>query len=150
MAKQLCEKCKGDGIVGQGDKPWLKEGFNETCKECVGTGKTGTDDEQEVAPEDTTGPVEPTEGTVNAPDTTEDTTAPVTDEPKKNDGSESLDNEIPPFDMTPKSYRILGEIIPTDEDGTPQAQLEIGSIHEFPVGLASAWVEKGLVEEVTE
>ena len=34
-----CENCKGDGIVGVGTEPWLKNGDNSTCKVCTGTGK---------------------------------------------------------------------------------------------------------------
>lgn len=34
-----CKNCLGDGIVGVGDKPWLKEGPQSTCTVCSGTGQ---------------------------------------------------------------------------------------------------------------
>lgn len=34
-----CSNCHGQGLVGQGDSPWLLEGAKETCKMCSGTGK---------------------------------------------------------------------------------------------------------------
>lgn len=38
-----CANCHGDGIVGQGEQPWLKQGHTETCKVCNGTGKAEAD-----------------------------------------------------------------------------------------------------------
>lgn len=34
-----CENCHGEGLVGQGEKPWLRQGHIDTCKICNGTGK---------------------------------------------------------------------------------------------------------------
>lgn len=34
-----CQKCQGDGLVGQGDSPWKKEGKVTTCPDCSGTGR---------------------------------------------------------------------------------------------------------------
>lgn len=46
----LCTNCNGEGLVGQGDKPWLKQGKLETCTACKGTGKI-SDEAGEQAPE---------------------------------------------------------------------------------------------------
>lgn len=37
-----CENCHGEGLVGQGEKPWLRQGHIDTCKICNGTGKVET------------------------------------------------------------------------------------------------------------
>lgn len=42
-----CKNCLGDGIVGAGDQPWLKQGAQSTCAVCGGTGKIA----EEVATE---------------------------------------------------------------------------------------------------
>ena len=34
-----CENCKGDGLVGAGEQPWLRQGRLERCTKCGGTGK---------------------------------------------------------------------------------------------------------------
>ena len=46
-----CTNCNGEGIVGNGDKPWLKEGALSTCPVCKGTGTLidETQDMPEVA-----------------------------------------------------------------------------------------------------
>lgn len=52
-----CEKCKGKGLVGNGDQPWLLQGHVITCPVCSGTGKQP----EAVAPEaqtETAAPVE--------------------------------------------------------------------------------------------
>jgi len=36
---KTCTNCNGDGIVGSGDQPWLKQGHLVGCKACGGTGK---------------------------------------------------------------------------------------------------------------
>lgn len=33
-----CENCVGEGLVGQGPEPWLRQGHIETCPVCLGTG----------------------------------------------------------------------------------------------------------------
>ena len=33
-----CDVCKGNGLIGQGDQPWLRQGTLEVCKTCSGTG----------------------------------------------------------------------------------------------------------------
>ena len=48
-----CEKCRGDGLVGAGEQPWLKQGAISTCPECSGKGQLA-----DVTPEV---PVESTE-----------------------------------------------------------------------------------------
>lgn len=42
-----CTTCRGGGLIGSGDQPWLKLGAVVTCKECGGTGQIG---EVESAP----------------------------------------------------------------------------------------------------
>lgn len=50
-----------------------------------------------------------------------------------------------------KKYRIIGEIFPVDQDGNQQeTPLEIDSVGEYPVEVASGWVELGLAEEIEE
>lgn len=36
---KTCDVCKGDGLVGVGENPHLKEGPVSTCVPCSGTGK---------------------------------------------------------------------------------------------------------------
>lgn len=38
-----CKKCVGDGLIGAGEFPHLKQGRVETCDMCGGTGKTVTE-----------------------------------------------------------------------------------------------------------
>ncbi len=33
-----CDNCKGKGLVGNGETPWMMQGAIETCKACTGTG----------------------------------------------------------------------------------------------------------------
>lgn len=35
----ICTNCNGEGLVGQGDQPWLKQGHIQTCGKCDGTGQ---------------------------------------------------------------------------------------------------------------
>lgn len=35
----ICQKCAGDGLVGNGPSPHLKEGHITTCPDCLGTGQ---------------------------------------------------------------------------------------------------------------
>ncbi|MES2216633.1 MAG: hypothetical protein V4481_05060 [Patescibacteria group bacterium] len=46
-----CTNCHGEGLVGAGDKPWLKQGPIGTCKPCSGSGKIADAVEPEAAPE---------------------------------------------------------------------------------------------------
>ena len=39
-----CLNCQGNGVVGQGDRPWTREGKIETCKLCAGTGHITTEE----------------------------------------------------------------------------------------------------------
>ena len=34
-----CSNCKGGGLVGTGEQPWLRLGHLSTCTKCLGTGK---------------------------------------------------------------------------------------------------------------
>lgn len=36
---ETCKNCTGEGIVGMGDQPWLRQGHLHTCEVCGGTGK---------------------------------------------------------------------------------------------------------------
>ncbi len=47
-------------------------------------------------------------------------------------------------------YKVLGEIIPTNEVGDPQPALEIDSIQEVPTVVGEGWVADGLAERVEE
>lgn len=58
MNESMCPKCKGDGIIGAGERPWEKAGATGTCDMCGGTGKVdGSTVEQENQPANE--PVEP-------------------------------------------------------------------------------------------
>lgn len=53
--------------------------------------------------------------------------------------------------MELKKYKVLGNIVPLNEDGTEQeTALEIGSVQEVPVEVGEGWVKLGLAEEVAE
>lgn len=47
-------------------------------------------------------------------------------------------------------YKVLGEIIPTNENGDPQPALEVGSVQEVPTVVGEGWVAEGLAERVEE
>ncbi len=36
---KTCDKCNGDGLIGNGPNPHLKQGRIGTCDQCSGTGK---------------------------------------------------------------------------------------------------------------
>lgn len=72
---QKCTNCNGNGLVGNGDKPWLMQGSIKTCPVCTGTGKVNEDGTaylnkeqaatpQEEAPVDNSATSEPTGGIV--------------------------------------------------------------------------------------
>ena len=48
---KTCPNCAGDGLVGQGEQPWLRQGHIVKCAQCSGTGKVSDGTEPEVAPE---------------------------------------------------------------------------------------------------
>ena len=49
MEYVTCDLCRGDGLIGNGPEPHLKQGEVITCPKCKGTGKipTGTVQESE-------------------------------------------------------------------------------------------------------
>lgn len=50
-----CNNCLGDGVVGSGDQPWLKQGALRTCELCNGTGQIN-DAPQVIVPDPTQEP----------------------------------------------------------------------------------------------
>jgi DnaJ-class molecular chaperone len=36
---ETCKKCLGEGLIGAGDQPHLRQGKISTCLDCAGTGK---------------------------------------------------------------------------------------------------------------
>lgn len=62
MTTETCPKCKGDGIIGAGDRPWEKVGATSTCDLCNGTGVVdngeivATDAEKPVSDEEIKAP----------------------------------------------------------------------------------------------
>src|ERR1035437_1580611 len=46
-----CDICKGEGLVGAGPEPHLKQGEISTCTNCSGTGQVG-DETPEATPEE--------------------------------------------------------------------------------------------------
>lgn len=83
MTTTKCDNCNGEGIVGQGESPWLKQGHLEVCKKCTGTGKIEVPDEDET-------PVETpsNEDGLKEPDTTDQT-----------DGGEKKEADTAPVDQ---------------------------------------------------
>lgn len=53
MHTEPCKNCNGDGQVGNGDKPWLKQGHLHTCEKCQGTGKVPVVETEPEAPAET-------------------------------------------------------------------------------------------------
>lgn len=43
MEDTTCKNCRGEGLVGSGEQPWLRIGHVKTCPECSGTGKIQTE-----------------------------------------------------------------------------------------------------------
>lgn len=49
MDTNTCSNCRGEGLVGSGDQPWLRIGHLTTCKQCNGTGSSkGASDKEAV------------------------------------------------------------------------------------------------------
>lgn len=46
-----CSKCRGDGLVGNGDVPHDKVGRVETCDQCAGTGQATNQPNQIIEPQ---------------------------------------------------------------------------------------------------
>ena len=53
-----------------------------------------------------------------------------------------------PLDETIKSYRILGMVDYTDEQGNIVGQLKVGSVYQMPAYVGDLAVEEGRAEEV--
>lgn len=71
MNESMCPKCKGDGIIGAGERPWEKAGATGTCDMCGGTGKVdGSTVEQENQPVEPKAPADeqPTTPVINVGD----------------------------------------------------------------------------------
>lgn len=49
-----CPNCDGDGIVGSGETPHLKQGHIVTCTVCQGTGSVPVNSTAQEAPVDNT------------------------------------------------------------------------------------------------
>ena len=49
MEMETCPVCKGDGLIGNGSEPHLKQGELRTCYVCKGTGKVSTETPKQVA-----------------------------------------------------------------------------------------------------
>lgn len=47
---EKCTNCDGEGIVGGGEKPWLRLGALSTCGVCGGSGKVGAENAVAEAP----------------------------------------------------------------------------------------------------
>lgn len=88
---QNCEKCKGQGLIGVGDKPWERNGNVSTCDACAGTGKVVSavvPAHEQTQPDQTSdAPVTPDENvTPDAPEAlTPDVTGTPDDAEKKDD-----------------------------------------------------------------
>lgn len=86
-----CKKCVGDGLIGAGEFPHLKQGRVETCDMCGGTGKTASEVPVEEAPVEATPEAEVVETVVESevPEVTEALT-----EEKKSEDSEVGSEEV--------------------------------------------------------
>lgn len=66
-------------------------------------------------------------------------------------GAVADSTSAPAVEPVLKKYKVLGEIIPLNEDGSQQdTALEIDSVQEVPEAVGAQWVVEGLAEEVTE
>lgn len=61
-----CEKCKGEGLIGQGPNPHLREGRTEVCPDCNGTGQIVDEGGDAVAVDNSPAPVAPKGGIFKA------------------------------------------------------------------------------------
>ncbi len=94
-----CENCHGEGLVGAGDQPWLRQGPVTTCSPCGGTGKVDEEIVKEASqdvidgattPEDTTDL--PTSGSTDE-QTDVEPVAPTEEDSKKNENTGSDQSE---------------------------------------------------------
>lgn len=53
--ENICGVCKGEGLVGVGENPHLKEGNISTCSACAGTGKSVSSEVTASTPVEPTG-----------------------------------------------------------------------------------------------
>lgn len=97
-----CENCHGEGLVGQGEQPWLRQGRTETCKKCGGTGKLVESAGANLsAPTPrTTQPVQPNI-TAPTPDTTEGGEKKEGDIPTPPTGDQSIPGAVDEPNLTP-------------------------------------------------
>jgi hypothetical protein len=75
------------------------------------------------------------------------------EESQEGENEESQEGEIleedgVPLDETIKSYRILGMVDFTDEQGNIRGQLPVGSVQQLPAYAGNLAVEEGRAEEV--
>jgi hypothetical protein len=61
MEYVTCDLCRGDGLVGNGPEPHMKQGEVKTCPKCKGTGKIPTGTVQEEPKVDAEQPLDEVE-----------------------------------------------------------------------------------------
>lgn len=130
MSESMCPKCKGDGIIGAGERPWEKAGATGTCDMCGGTGNVEEGDvqaEQAVAP---------AEDKLNAPE-----------EDKKPDEEvkETVDNEEVNF----KDFNVIAEegfTTPVFGHLAKGSVIKLNPLNDSVI----AAVASGIIEEVAE
>lgn len=109
-----CTNCNGEGLVGQGDNPALKQGRIDTCSVCNGTGKVGEPDVQPEAPAvpqepEATPPQDTPVDNSDAQNAPEETPVAPTEPSNLSDGSsDSSGGEQTNQEQAPQAEQILG------------------------------------------
>ncbi len=130
-------------MVGQGEKPWLKQGHLETCKVCVGTGKKAEQtpaNDPEVSQPNVTAP------TTDTPDGGEKKDGDT--EPNPNGSQDPLPVGAEPYTGPMGKYKITGTAEFTDQNGLNVGVLELGSVQELPTAVGDKFVSDGVAELV--
>jgi len=73
---------------------------------------------------------------------------PEEETPEEETPEEETPEDGLPLDETIKSYRILGMVDYTDEQGNIVGQLKVGSVYQMPAYVGDLAVEEGRAEEV--
>lgn len=99
-----CPVCKGEGLIGAGDMPWLRQGPISTCGNCGGSGKV-----EDIAPEVVA--EAPTEPTPEPEAPTEETQTPSnSDDTTTTDSSSDSADVAPVIEETVDSANTDSEV----------------------------------------
>ena len=99
-------------------------------------------------PEETLTPEEIEEQKADQAEETPEEETPEEETPEEETPEEETPEDGLPLDETIKSYRILGMVDYTDEQGNIRGQLPVGSVYQMPAYVGDLAVEEGRAEEV--